>query len=145
MSAALCSLLITALLSLIVIGSTIAFSSLISLSNVAFFTCYFISIACVLSKRLRGEPLPPSRFRIPSWLSITCSCISLPYILWASIMNFFPVAIPVTPQSMNWSVVVYVGMVVLAGLDYILRGRTVFEPPVSKVKDVVQFDGTQER
>jgi len=137
-NAAFASLIITVLLSLINIGSTAAFNSLISLTNVAFFTCYFISIGCVLLKRLRGEPLPPCQFKVPDKLAIACSSTSLLYMAWASIICFFPDAIPVTAVSMNWAVVVYFGVVILAGLYYVFRGRKKYTPPILHVKGIAE-------
>jgi amino acid transporter len=125
---------ITVILSLVNIGSTAAFNSLLSLTNVAFFTCYFISIGCVLLKRLRGEPMPPSRFKIPNRVAIFCESVSLLYMAWAYVICFFPDAIPVTAVSMNWAVVVYFGVIILAALYYMFRGRKKYTPPVLHIR-----------
>lgn len=51
-------------MSLINIGSTTAFNAFLSVSVVALMATYTLSIACVLVKRLRGQPLPPARWRL---------------------------------------------------------------------------------
>ena len=58
------TLLFVVLLSLINIGSTVAFMQVISLAVAAMLTSYLISISCVTLKRLRGEPLLPSKFNL---------------------------------------------------------------------------------
>ncbi|KAL9011195.1 MAG: hypothetical protein Q9173_003943 [Seirophora scorigena] len=58
-----CSLT-TCLLSLINIGSAIAFNAIVSLGAAALFSTYFISIACVLGRRCGGEPLRPGRWSL---------------------------------------------------------------------------------
>lgn len=52
------------IMSLINIGSTTAFNAFLSVSVVALMATYTLSIACVFVKRLRGQPLPPARWKL---------------------------------------------------------------------------------
>lgn len=54
----------TALLSLINLGSTVAFNAILSIGVVALLTSYITSIGCILLKRIRGEELLPRRWSL---------------------------------------------------------------------------------
>lgn len=51
----------TCCMSLINLGSKVAFGAMLSLATVALMATYLMSIGCVLLKRLRGEDLPSAR------------------------------------------------------------------------------------
>ncbi|XPT02469.1 hypothetical protein M3J09_011587 [Ascochyta lentis] len=79
------SFFITVLLSLINIGSTVAFNSVASLGTCAILSSYAISISCMFLKRWRKEPLLPSRFslgRFGIWvnaLSVLYLCVAITF------------------------------------------------------------------
>jgi choline transport protein len=129
LNAVLLSLSITVILAIINIGSTAAFNSIISLLVSSLFTAYFISISCILIKRLRGEPLPPSRWSMGRF-AIPCNIIALLYITLALVVSFFPIYKQVTAMSMNWSVLVWGVIVIFATIVYIVSGRYVYKGPV---------------
>lgn len=58
------TVIFTVIMSLINIGSTTAFNAFLSVSVVALMATYTLSVACIFVKRLRGHPLPPSRWRL---------------------------------------------------------------------------------
>ena len=60
-NAILLTLFFTCCMSLINLGSKVAFEAMLSLATVALMATYIISIGCVLLKRLRGEDLPSAR------------------------------------------------------------------------------------
>jgi choline transport protein len=129
LNAVLLSLSITILLAIINIGSTAAFNSIISLLVSSLFTAYFISISCILIKRIRGEPLPPSRWSMGR-LAIPCNIIALLYITLAFVISFFPIFKQVTAVSMNWSVLVWGVVFFFATIIYYVSGRYVYKGPV---------------
>ena len=51
-------------LTAIAIGREVAYGIFISLNSSGLLTSYIICIACILQKRLQGEALPPSRFKL---------------------------------------------------------------------------------
>jgi len=53
-------------------------------------------------------------------------------VVW--IFIFFPVALPVTPQTMNWNVVMFVGTMAFAVVYYLAVGRKTYRSPVDLVK-----------
>lgn len=133
LNAVMISLLVTSLLSLINIGSAVALNAILSLTAVSLLTSYIIVISCLVLKRLRGQPLPPRRWDLGKWglpINIAALCYLAPIYVFA----FFPVALPVVATSMNWAIVMYVGIMGFATVYYFAYGRKVYLPPVALVK-----------
>lgn len=123
----------TSLLSLINIGSTTALLAIVTLTIGSLMSSYVITIGCLLLKRIRGEPLPPHRWTLGRFgmaINIAAQAFLLPVFVFA----FFPLTSSVTPESMNWCVVMYCGIIIIAVLYYIFRGRHHYIPPVALVK-----------
>jgi choline transport protein len=142
LNAVLLSLSITVVLSLVNIGSTVAFNSVVSLLVSSLFSSYFISIGCILLKRLRGEPLPPSRWGMGRF-AIPMNVIALSYILFAFVMSFFPPAKAVTPATMNWSILVWGAIIILSTVSYYLHGRTQYKGPVVYVNKELEVPSSR--
>ncbi|KAJ5155229.1 hypothetical protein N7492_008032 [Penicillium capsulatum] len=127
------SLVVTVLLSMINIGSEVALNAVISLTITSLLSAYIVSIACVLLKRLRGQPLPHHRWTLGRFgmvVNIGALCFLLPIYIFA----FFPLYSNVTRETMNWGVVMYIGVIISASIYYWARGRHHFIPPVALVK-----------
>ncbi|KAJ6159878.1 hypothetical protein N7497_004415 [Penicillium chrysogenum] len=87
---ALCaSLVIVSLLSLINIGSSVAFNAIMSLGTAALLSSYIISVTCVRLRRWRNQPLPPARWNMGKFTPI-CDTISIMVLLVIWIFSFFP-------------------------------------------------------
>ncbi|KAI6796399.1 amino acid permease [Hortaea werneckii] len=127
------SLTILIILALINIGSTAALNTIIALLTSATSFSYALSISCMLLKRLRGQPLPPARFSMGRY-SVPVNMFAVGYIITAAVASFFPVSVPVDAVSMNWSVVVFGGVLCIACVDYVLRGRRHYVAPVQHVE-----------
>lgn len=135
LNAVIGSLFITVILALINIGSTAAFNCIVSLLVSSLFTSYFISIGCILLKRLKGEPLPPSRWSLGR-LAVPLNIFALVYMLWSFIMSFFPVYAVVTALNMNWAILIYGVVMLFAFAMYFTHGRKIYEGPVVKVREL---------
>ncbi|KAB5555054.1 amino acid permease [Coniochaeta sp. 2T2.1] len=123
---------ITTLLSLINIGSTVAFNAIGSLALSALLGSYIISFTCLVLRRLRG-PLPPRRWSLGAagiFVNIGAICFLL--VVWVFI--FFPVEAVVVPSTMNWNVVMFVGTMSFAVVYYFVRGKRTYTSPVELVK-----------
>ncbi|KAF2667151.1 amino acid transporter [Microthyrium microscopicum] len=130
----LVSLSIAVLISLINIGSTAAFNSISSLLVAAEFTSYLISIGCILLKRIRKEPLPPSRWSMGAF-ALPINIFSVCYIIFVFVMSFFPTSkAGLNPQNMNWSSLVYAVVVGFSVVLYYVHGRHVYKGPVVKIR-----------
>ncbi|ORY15110.1 amino acid permease-domain-containing protein [Clohesyomyces aquaticus] len=122
--------IITIALSLINIGSDVAFNAIISLNVVSVMITYVISIGCVLYRRIyHPELLPRCRWSLGRW-GVPVNLAGFLYSTHAFFWAFWPNATPVDVTSFNWSVVMFVGVAILAMFDYVVRGRKHYKGPV---------------
>lgn len=122
----------TVLLSLINLGSTAVLTALFTLSSGSLLTSYTLCIGCLLSKRLRGEPLPPRPWTLGRYgmaINIGALCFLLMFFAW----SFFPAATPVELSTMNWGSLIYISVVVFSTVYYLMVGRRVYTSPLDKV------------
>ena len=90
---------------------------------------YAVSIGCVALKRLRGQALPPSRWSLGK-LGLPINLFAFTYSCFAIIFVCFPVATPVEPESMNWAIVMFTGVLLIALTYYFVHARKIYEGPV---------------
>jgi choline transport protein len=129
----LVTFLITTLLSLINIGSTVAFNAIGSLAVSALLATYMISFVCLIIRRLSGEPLPARRWSLGRYgIFINIGAVLYSSVVWVFV--FFPVAIPVTPSSMNWNSLIFGSTMIFAVVYYFAVGKKTYTAPVDKVK-----------
>ncbi|KAF4459990.1 amino acid permease 2 (AAP-2) [Fusarium albosuccineum] len=102
-----------ALLSLIQIGSDVAFTVLVSLSTLGIMSTYLLSIGCVLLKRIKGEKLPFARWSLGRF-GLTINAFSVLYSLFIVILCCFPLNLPVDTASANWAPLIWVGVMIIA-------------------------------
>lgn len=129
------SLCITILLSMINIGSTVAFNAIASLGVASLLSSYIISFSCLILKRYRGEPLPHARWSLGKhgmWIN----AVAVVFLLMTFIFSFFPLATPVVASTMNWNVLIYGSAIIFAVGFYFARGKHVYEGPVVVVKQL---------
>jgi choline transport protein len=129
----MCTLATTALLSLINIGSAIAFNIVIALGGLGIFTSNIIVISLMLRKRLVGEPLLPSKFDLGR-AGIAVNTIALVYLSLAIVMICFPEVPNPSLIDMNWSSLMFGGLVIFSMVYYYFYGRHKYDGPVEYVK-----------
>jgi len=122
------SLSITIIIALINIGSSAALNTIVALLTGATSFSYALSIACLLSKRLRGEPLPPARFSLGKY-GAAINVFATFYVIVSATASFFPVTVPTDAENMNWSSVMFGGVLIIACVDYVVRGRKHYTEP----------------
>lgn len=133
-NAVLTTFMITAILSLINIGSTVAFNAIGSLSVSALLGTYIISFTCLVARRFEG-PLPHRRWSLGSaGLFVNIGAIFFLLVVWVFI--FFPISPDVTPETMNWSSVMFCGTMAFAMLYYFLRGRKYYTSPRTLIRRI---------
>lgn len=121
-------------LSLIYIGSTVAFYAITSLLTVALLQCYCLSVGCLLWRRImRPETLPPSPFSLGKF-GIPINMMAVTYSLWAFFWSFWPQLYPVTLDGFNWAAVIFGGVLLVAIVFYIFKGRHVYAGPVELIE-----------
>ena len=120
-------------LSLINIGSTVAFNAILSLSTVALMATYILSIACVVARRFSGEPLPPARWTLGR-MGLPINIAALVYTTWGFFWSFWPNSHDVTVSNFNWACVLFVGLMSVSAILYFAYARKIYEGPVVKVE-----------
>ncbi|RMZ86388.1 hypothetical protein DV736_g6386, partial [Chaetothyriales sp. CBS 134916] len=127
------SLVVASAIACINIGSTTALNAINSCGSVSIQTSYIITIGCLVNKRLRGEPLPPRRWSLGKYgLYINIASILFLLPLW--FFSFWPLAIPVDAETMNWASTMFGGVLILAMFYYVIRARNVYKGPVVQMK-----------
>ena len=119
-------------LSLINIGSTVAFNSVASLGTCALLSSYIISISCMFVKRWNGEPLLPCKFSLGR-AGIWVNGVSVVYLCVALVFAFFPTFPHPTPVLMNWNILIYGVTIIFSLIYYLVKGRKVYVGPVEYV------------
>lgn len=127
------SMIITWLISLINIGSTAALNAIVSLGVVSLLTSYYITIACLVSRRLKGKPLPPRRWSLGKF-GLPINIMSLLFLTPIYFFAFWPLSTSVEPSSMNWAVLMYGGVVTWSLVYYFIWGKHTYLGPVTRVK-----------
>ncbi|KAJ4341105.1 hypothetical protein N0V95_007325 [Ascochyta clinopodiicola] len=127
------TILFVLLLSLINLGSSVAFMQVISLGVAAMITSYLISISCVALKRIRGEPLLPSKFNLGK-LGLPINIIAVLFLLFIWFFCFFPASPHPAVADMNWAVLGYGVVIIFATIYYVIHGRHVYVGPVEYVR-----------
>lgn len=133
-NATILSSVIAILLSCIYIGSPVAFYALTSLSTVAMFQCYCFSIGCLLWRRIKHpETLPASTFSLGKFGPFINGWAVL-FSLYAMFWCFWPQKSPVTAAGMNWAGPIFVFVLLIAFVDFQLRGKKQYFGPVVEVE-----------
>lgn len=128
------SCLISVLLSLINIGSQVAFNAIISLNVAALMYTYAVSISCVIYRKVAcAETLPPRRWSLGRF-GLTVNIIGLLYVVFALFWSFWPPKPSPTARDFNWSVVIFLGVFIISLLMYLLQGRQHYIGPVVTVQ-----------
>ncbi|KAF2855372.1 amino acid transporter [Plenodomus tracheiphilus IPT5] len=120
-------------LSLVNLGSEVAFLQVMSLGVGSMLTSYAVSIGCVALKRIRGEPLLLSKFDLGRW-GLVVNIVALVFLLFCWIFTFFPVAPRPGVAEMNWACMGYALVLMFATIYYVIHGKHVYVGPVEYVR-----------
>lgn len=123
------SLVILIVVALLNFGGSEVFNSIIGLMTGAVGLTYALSIACVLWRRLYGEPLPPARWSLGRW-GVPINIIAVLYELFSTIISFFPLFAKVDAKSMNWGIAMFGGVAILCVVNYLVHARKIYQGPV---------------
>ena len=122
------SAVVSMLLGLINIGSSVAFNAVVSLVVAAVFGSYFIPISMVAYRRFNGIPLSLGPWNMGR-LGLPINIFALLWIIITWTFSFFPIAIPVTNETMNWSSVLWAFIMGFGILWYVVYQRHKFTGP----------------
>ncbi|KXL51510.1 hypothetical protein M433DRAFT_60067 [Acidomyces richmondensis BFW] len=133
-NAVILTALITIAISLINFGSSIAFNAILSLAAVAQMATYSISITCVLWRRIScPHTLPKSQWTLGHY-GIPVNALGAVYSWFSFFWAFWPQATPVDATSMNYSSVMFGGVLVFSLIYYLVKARKSYEGPVTKTE-----------
>jgi choline transport protein len=125
---------LTCLIALLNIGSSAAFNAIISLQVCALMFTYFVSISCVLYRRLYlPERLPQARWSLGRW-GIPINTIGIGYSMFAFFWSLWPNTTPVDSASFNWAIVIFGAVAIMCGVWYHVKGRRDYLGPVARVQ-----------
>lgn len=130
------STVIDMVLGCIYFGSTAAFNAFTGVATICLSTSYGIPILVSL---VRGrKAVKHSTFSLGKF-GFIINLITVVWIMFAIILFCMPIAIPVTPISMNYASVVFIFFAAISVFWYVVRGRKTFTgPPVLADADVGQ-------
>ena len=121
-----------ALLSLINIGSVTAFNALISLTNLGFYFSYCIPIVLFAIRRFdKSNPITFGPWNLGKF-GLICNILAIAFCVFLIIFLPFPAALPVSGETMNYASPVFVGVLVLAAINYVVRARKRFTGPIQE-------------
>ena len=81
-------------------------------------------------------------WRIPGVLGIANNAFSCAYLLFILFFSFWPSSAHVTPQSMNWSILVTGFVAILSTLYYLFRAKNTYAGPIIEVTEQRQIHYT---
>ena len=122
------------LLSLITLGSYVAFNAIISLQLISLFATYEVAIGTLIYRRLYGPPLPEHRWSLGHW-GMGINTFSFVYGLFALAFIVLPGSPGFKADEFNWGPVMFVGVMAFALLYFFLGGRRSYAGPVKIVKN----------
>ena len=124
---------ITVLSALIDLGSATALNAVLSLVTAGFYSSILISCIVLLVKRITRPseigwgPFKLGKFGLPiNVLAITWTIIGL-------FFSFWPADAHVTPDNMNWSILVFGATLLLSTVFWFLHGKKVYTGPIRDV------------
>ncbi|KAM0237823.1 hypothetical protein ACHAP5_008892 [Fusarium lateritium] len=131
------------LLGLIYLGNTTAFNAILSMAIIGMYASYALPIIAMLFARKRLLSASGfGSFKLGRIAGPIANVISLAWITIVIVFSTFPSSMPVTPQNMNYSIVVLAGWLAAGVIYYVFRGKYKYEVP-NVDSDIVQ--GIQEQ
>lgn len=144
--------IVATLLALVNIGSATAFNGIISISIAGLFSSYLLVASLLLYRRCTGGIVPagtaslttsPSTghvriawgpWRIPGALGIANNIFCCLYLGFVLFFSFWPSFSHVTPQNMNWSILVTSFITIFSAVYYVVWARKSYHGPVVEVE-----------
>ncbi|GAA5955397.1 hypothetical protein JCM10213_002871 [Rhodosporidiobolus nylandii] len=114
---------IQCLLSLIYIGNTALFNSILTLTVAFLNVSYAIPTALMLFRGRPSRTLPNAPFRLGPFFGPLANSFALVYQSVVSFFLFFPTTLPTKPSTMNWACVIVAGAHVVLGVYWFVGGR----------------------
>ncbi|KAI0539679.1 amino acid/polyamine transporter I [Xylaria digitata] len=140
--------IVAIILSLVTIGGSTAFNAVVSIPVAGLFGSYFIAASLLLYRRLSGDIVDPGfqsgdtamnnttpdliwgPWRLRGVWGVSNNLLSCAFLLYFLFFSFWPPFIQVTPQNMNWSILLTGAAVAFSVSYYFLWARKVYTGPI---------------
>lgn len=108
-------------------ASTTAFAAIIAIATLGYQISYMMPILfrCTTARKT----FPRGEFHL-GFLSIPIAVISSAWLAVTSILMLFPAEYPVTKDNMNYAVVIVGGILIIAGIYWVVSARHWFVGPI---------------
>jgi amino acid transporter len=113
--------IVQALLGLINLGSSSAFTAFVSVGVMALEVSYVIPVAISLFHGRRD--VNSARFTCGPIIGTIVNCIAVAWIFFQVVLFSMPTVLPVTAVTMNYASVVFVGFAAISTLWYFIHAR----------------------
>ncbi|KAI0505243.1 putative GABA permease [Xylaria bambusicola] len=139
---------ISVLLSLIILGSSVAFNNIVNLSIAGLYSSYLLCCSLLLWRRIQPNSIKPyspdvakvgpghlhwGPWHIPGFLGVINNVFACTYLLLLLFWVFWPPVTPITPETMNFSVLTFGATISGAIIWYFIQGRKEYKGPVVEV------------
>lgn len=112
---------------LLVVGSTVAFMAITSISNVGFQLAYAFPIMLRLYT-FSANRFQQGGFSLGRW-ALPCCVLAALWLMATTVICFLPQASPATPDNLNYSIVVVGGICLLGVAYWQLHAKTAYHKP----------------
>ncbi|PNY26356.1 Choline transport protein, partial [Tolypocladium capitatum] len=121
----------------IFLGSSSTFNAITSASVVALGVTYAIPPAINV---LRGRKMLPENrsFKLPEPLGWILNLVGIMWSIVTTVLFVFPPQLPVTPNNMNYCIVAFGVILLIAGLTWIFDGRKNYEGPKMDIQGLIE-------
>ncbi|KAH8652625.1 putative GABA permease [Tricladium varicosporioides] len=142
--------IIAIMLSVVNIGSATAFNGVISISISSLFGSYLIAASLLLYRRLTGaihvstpddnltnsidSSLKWGPWYLPGFWGTANNIFACIYLVFIFFFSFWPANADVTPNNMNWAVLVFGAVVCFSILYYAIYARKVYSGPIIELE-----------
>ncbi|KAJ6112268.1 Amino acid/polyamine transporter I [Penicillium sp. IBT 18751x] len=130
------------LLGLIYLGSSTAFNAVLSMAILGMYASYLTPILFMFMYRRRTSnsivcaAMGTGAFNMGQRWGPTVNVVAMMWLILAMVFSTFPTVMPVTPENMNYCVVVTTGWVVLGAVYYYLfSGKSRFTGPMVELAE----------
>ncbi|KAK5682094.1 hypothetical protein LTS10_005219 [Elasticomyces elasticus] len=132
-NAVIFTLVFSSLLSLIIMGSSVAFNVFLSFGNAGIMTSYAVIIGCIIYRRFDGNVFPPTKFSLGK-AGLVVNSLAFSYLIVALAFTFFPSVPNPRPAEMNWASLMYAFVLMFALVWYLVRAKIDYDGPVEYVR-----------
>jgi len=133
---------ILCLLSLLNLGSSVAFGAIISLPGLGLCISYLIPITLLTIRKLKGEHPRYGPFKLGRW-GLPINCFAICFLIWCLWFIPFPSYYPVTSDNMNYAGPITLGVIALCLLDWFTTGKKRFRVPTQDFNNIELYDAQE--